>query len=214
MLPAKIPMPLCLRVTPLVLTGFLALETGCASSGGSGDKNDPTGGATSSGIAGAHSGGAQTGGTHSSGGSNTVSTVSSGGASVNATGGANTNGTGGNSCIPASTDLPAVHATDEGNTQPCSSCHGTAIAGGFVFDASGSVPVSGVTVTIKPTNGAARTAVTGSKGMFRFSGDIPAPFEACLSKCPDTECSTVTDHQSAGDCGTCHGATVPKLHLP
>jgi hypothetical protein len=186
---------------PLVFGAILAIETGCSSGG---DKNNDA-------IGGANSGGTQTGGTHSSGAS---STTPSGGASTKATGGASTLAMGGSSCIPASTDIPADHPTDGPDTQPCSGCHATAIAGGFVFDPSGSVPVSGATVTLKPTSGASMTAITGSKGMFRFPGDLPAPFEACVSKCPDTACSTASDHQSAGDCGTCHGLTTPKIHLP
>jgi len=191
---------LWLCVVSFALGTFLAIETGCSGSDG---KNVAIGGANSSGIGGAYSGGTQTGGTHSSGASSTTSS-----------GGASTKTTGGSSCIPASTDIPADHPTDEADTRPCSGCHATAIAGGFVFDPSGSVPVSGATVTLKPTSGASRTAITGSKGMFHFSGDMPAPFEACVSKCPDTACSTASDHQNAGDCGTCHGLTTSKIHLP
>ena len=208
MLPTSSSTSLWLCVVPCVFGTFLAIETGCSSSD---DKGVATGGANSSGIGGAHSGGTQTGGTHSSGAS---STTSFGGASAEATGGASTKATGGSSCIPASTDIPADHPTDEADTQPCSGCHATAITGGFVFDPSGSVPVSGATVTLKPTSGASRTAITGSKGMFHFSGDVPAPFEACVSKCPDTACSTASDHQNAGDCGTCHGLSTLKIHLP
>jgi len=219
MLPTSNSTSQWLCVVPFVFGTFLAIESGCSSSG---DKNNvATGGASSSGIGGAHSGGTQSGGTQSGGtqsggthSSEASSTTSPGGAGANATGGASTKATGGNSCIPASADIPADHPTDQADTQPCSSCHATAIAGGFVFDPSGSVPVSGATITLKATSGASMTAITGSKGMFHFSGDVPAPFEACVSKCPDTACSTASDHQNAGDCGTCHGLTTSKIHLP
>jgi hypothetical protein len=189
----------------LVVSASFTIETGCSSGN---DKNVATGGATTAGSGGAHSGGTQASSTWSGG------AQSSGGRSATSTSGASTKATGGNSCIPTRTDIPADHPTEDTDNQPCSSCHGTAIAGGFVFDPSGSTAVSGATVTIKPTSGGSKTAVTGSKGMFRLPGDISSPFEACVSKCPDTVCSKVTDHQNAGDCGTCHGVTASKIHLP
>jgi hypothetical protein len=122
---------------------------------------------------------------------------------------------GGPSCIPASPNGPPDHASAGYDGQPCSSCHGTALKGGLVYDLSGAATVAQATVTITPTNGTELTAVTGSNGMFVFWDSISAPFVACVSKCPDTVCSEATDHPDAADCGTCHDdVTTKKIHLP
>ena len=208
-----------LRLTPstpawlgVVSFVLVPLAVGAACSNNNHDNDGTIGGATSS-TGGSAAGSSGAGGAHS-GGTRASTAQPTGGKGIAPTGGASAAATGGQPCIAASTDIPPDHQADGSDTQPCSGCHGTAIAGGFVYNPSGSVPVSGATVTLTPTSGAAFTAVTGSKGMFHFSGDIPVPYQACVSKCPDTVCSTVTDHQNAGDCGTCHGVTEPKIHLP
>lgn len=194
---------------------FCATAAGC----GGGNTGTPDGFA-SSGTAGAVASSSASGGTPS-GGAGTGSprpiggivNTPSGGRDA-ATGGTNPVVGGGKSCIAANPNIPKNHSAEGFDTEPCSGCHGTAMSGGFVFDSSGKFPISEATVTLTPPSGAKRTAVTGSNGMFSFQGDITAPFEACVSKCPDTVCSKVTDHADAGDCGICHGATTTQIHLP
>jgi hypothetical protein len=203
--------------------GSSASASGGASSGNSSTAaggaigsttNSGSGGKTASSSS--ASGGAltATGGSANSSGTSSTSGGTASGSRSSASGGKTATAVGGGSCVPATSDLPSVHPTDDADTKPCSGCHNSAISGGFVFGPSGSTPLAGATVTIKPSNGPVTTAVTGSKGMFRLPGDLSAPFQACVSKCPDTVCSTLSDHQNAGDCGTCHGVSASKIHLP
>jgi hypothetical protein len=205
-----------------------AVTGGTAPSGGSGATGAlPSGGTgalasggTSSG-AGASTGGAvPSGGSWaavSSGGSGATGALPSGGTGAVASGGAGAamaTNTGGQSCIPANPNGPAGHATAGYDTQPCSECHGAALSGGIVYGPSGTATVAQATVTITPVDGTALTAVTGSTGMFYFWDTPSGPYQVCVSKCPDTICSTETDHLNAGDCGTCHGVTTTKIHFP
>jgi hypothetical protein len=189
--------PTWLGVVPFI---SIALAIGAACSSGSTDNNGTAGSVNSS------TGGRTATSSATGGAPGGTGTVASGGTSAVASGG--------KSCVAANPDIPADHEAEGYDTKPCSGCHGSAISGGFVFDPSGTVPVSQATVTITPASGAPRTAVTGTQGIFHFSGDIVAPFGACVSKCPDTVCAKATDHLNAGDCGTCHGVTEPKIHLP
>jgi len=153
-------------------------------------------------------------GAFTTGGSGALTTGGYGGLE---TGGAETSGaagTGAQSCIPANPNGPADHMTAGYDTQPCSSCHGAALVGGVIYDPAGTARVAQATVTITPTDGGPLTAVTGSTGMFYFWDAIPAPYQVCVSRCPDTICSTEADHQSGGDCATCHGVTTPEIHFP
>jgi hypothetical protein len=110
--------------------------------------------------------------------------------------------------------VPPDHASSGYDSEPCSSCHGTALKGGLVYDPSGTT-VAQATVTVTPANGTELSAVTTSSGMFVFRDSIAAPYVACVSKCPDTVCSQATDHPTEADCGTCHDdVTTKKIHLP
>jgi hypothetical protein len=150
------------------------------------------------------------------GGSGSDPAATTGGSgSGGSTGTGATTGTGGGAqaCIPANPNGPADHPAAGYDTQPCTACHATAYTGGFVYDAAGG-PVAQATLTLTPTGAGPLTAVTGSTGMFYYSGLVPAPYEVCISRCPDTVCSAVGQHPNAGDCGTCHGVTTPRIHLP
>jgi hypothetical protein len=158
--------------------------------------------------------GVTTGGAAPSGGIGAMPTGGGGGTGAVASGGTGAVSTGGQACAAPNPNGPADHATAGYDTQPCSACHASVYTGGFVYDPSGATTIAQATVTITPTGGVAQTAVTGSTGMFYFLGTIPAPYEVCVSKCPDTVCSTAADHPNAADCGTCHGVTTTKIHLP
>jgi hypothetical protein len=187
------------KPTSLFIVSFVSAccILGAACSGGGGD------------------GASSTGGSGATGGMDPAFTGGAGPGATGGTGAAVNGSTGGQqACIPANPNGPADHATAGYDSQPCSACHAQAYTGGFVYDTSLVTTVPQATVTVTPTGGAALTAVTGSTGMFYFPGIIPAPYEVCVSKCPDTVCSTATDHPNSGDCGTCHGVTTTKIHLP
>ncbi len=215
---ATYPKPKGLNIGSLMLLVF-ALTAAC--SGGSSDPPTtpngavPSGGSIAFGGSTAHSG--ATGGAVPSGGSGSRApsiggATLSGGTGATGTGGAMA--VGGQTCIPANPDGPADHATSGYESQPCSDCHKAALSGGIVYNPSGAATVAQATVTITPTDGTRLTAVTGSSGLFVFRDSISAPYVACVSKCPDTRCAKSTDHPSVADCGTCHGVTTPKIHLP
>jgi hypothetical protein len=184
-----------------------------ACSGGGADDNGATGGVSFGGTTGFLVPNGPGGGI-TSGGTGVTSALQTGGSGNTPAVGSSTVASGSRACIPAATQIPDDHATEGFDTKPCSACHNSSISGGFVVDSTGSAPISHATVTLTSTNGTQRTAVTTSNGMFAFPGAILAPYEACVSKCPDTVCSKTTDHPNANDCGTCHGVTTTKIHLP
>lgn len=198
-----------------------ATNGGSATTGGS----QAIGGSTSSTTSASSS--STTGGSRASTGGTSASTTrasSAGGTSASTTRTSSSGGVDGTqaggataktdqSCIPASQDGPPDHASSGYESQPCSDCHHDVLRGGLVYDASGKT-VAEATVTITPTGGTRLQAVTGSQGMFVFRETLSAPYVACVSKCPDTLCSKASDHASTDDCGTCHGVTTNKIHLP
>jgi len=126
---------------------------------------------------------------------------------------------GGQACKPPNPNGPAEIHTDQNapnyDTVPCDFCHPGKYIGGYLYTSPTSdTPVAQATVTLTPTGSSAMTAVTGPSGMFYYSGAIKAPYDVCVSKCPDTVCSGTKDHPDAQDCGVCHGQTTTKIHLP
>jgi hypothetical protein len=126
----------------------------------------------------------------------------------------NTGGTGGSAdCIPPASGGPRVHDPDY-DGQRCARCHDSTYIGGYVYDGiTSSTPVSMATVTITLADGTELSAVTGPGGFFQIEGEPTAPYEACVSKCPDTRCAASGTHLSTDDCSVCHDASL-RIHLP
>jgi hypothetical protein len=136
---------------------------------------------------------------------------------VEGTGGAAT--VPGDNCEQPAPGGPYVHPESvySARNAPCASCHLTETPqykGGFLYEGPDSrTTVAEATVTLIPAQGPALTAVTGPDGMFFFgtvginttAQEIPAPYTACVSKCPTSEiCSLPNEHTTDADCGTCH----------
>jgi hypothetical protein len=136
----------------------------------------------------------------------------------------NTGGSGGSGCTPPASGGPRVHSARlyDSSENDCRICHDATYTGGYVYDGlTSNTVVSMATVTITPVGGSPITAVTGPGGMF-FLGDmgppsvripLPAPYTACVSKCPTTLCSA--SHATTDDCSTagCHDARL-RIFLP
>lgn len=144
-----------------------------------------------------------------------------------------TSGTGGTSgvgqdCMPPASGGPYTHTEYVFGNQPCSGsgCHNApkpVFKGGFVYDGPDSTKtVADATITLTHSSGTVTNAVTGPDGMFFFgtvgstsiAKDYPAPYTACVSKCPLKVCSTSNGHTNADDCISCHdGTTTSKIYL-
>ncbi|MBN2197446.1 MAG: hypothetical protein JW751_32000 [Polyangiaceae bacterium] len=125
-------------------------------------------------------------------------------------------GTGGSNpgdCIPPASGGPRMHDTSF-DDQTCTTCHRPGYLGGYVYDGVVSrTPVPQATLTITPEGGTPLAAVTGPGGFFQILGDLAAPYQVCVSKCPDTVCALKTSHTTAADCSTCHTPAL-RIHLP
>lgn len=124
-------------------------------------------------------------------------------------------------CIPSVADSGARLHTGNFDTKSCNTmgCHADFVGGWLYTDAKGEEWIPEATVTVTNEDGTVVTAVTASDGFFSLIGNsqmigkIPASYKACVSKCPDTVCST-TPHTSA-DCqsSACHGGDSPRIYL-
>ena len=86
--------------------------------------------------------------------------------------------------------------------------------GGWVYSSASGPPwIGGTTVTILNDDGSTATAVTGPDGFFYIEGTVGASYYACVSNCPDVNCSATkhvsTDCQSA----SCHGQPNQKMYV-
>lgn len=118
--------------------------------------------------------------------------------------GAGGTGSTGTNCIAAKSGGPRMH-DPEFDLQTCATCHVSSYIGGYVYDGIASdTPVAMATLTLTPDNGAPITAVTGPGGMFQIVGKFSAPYQVCVSKCPQTRCSSAASHPNTDDCVTCH----------
>jgi hypothetical protein len=95
--------------------------------------------------------------------------------------------------------------------------------GGYLYNGvRGTTTVAEATLTITPLNGPPITVITGPDGMF-FLGTIDgttvtpytlnAPYDVCVSKCPNTVCAAAGTHPNADDCRICHNQGL-KIYLP
>jgi hypothetical protein len=119
----------------------------------------------------------------------------------------------GTNCKPPAYGGPRVHSAKDfdSSDRDCRICHDSTYTGGYVYDGlTSNTVVPMATVTITPSSGSPISAVTGPGGMF-FLGEVgtpstriplPAPYIACVSKCPTTLCSAA--HANSDDCSTCH----------
>lgn len=117
------------------------------------------------------------------------------------TGGSGSTGT---NCVAATSGGPRMH-DPEFDLQTCATCHDPSYIGGYVYDGIVSdTPVAMATLTLTPDKGEPITAVTGPGGMFQIVGKLSAPYRVCVSKCPQTRCSSAASHPNTDDCVTCH----------
>ncbi len=119
-------------------------------------------------------------------------------------------------CIPATPGGPRTHTPDQFDNQACQVCHDQLYTGGFLYDSpERGNPVWQATVTLTPVGGTPQTALTGPGGMFYFPGLVTAPYDVCVSKCPDRICAPAGTHVNQRDCRRCHnGEDAAWIHLP
>jgi len=116
-------------------------------------------------------------------------------------------------CIPPASGGPRVHDPSF-DGQTCVTCHEPGYVGGYVYDGvTSTTPVSQATLTVTPDGGAPLTAVSGPGGFFQIVGAFTAPYQVCVSKCPDTLCAAPATHATTADCSTCHTSAL-RIHLP
>lgn len=119
----------------------------------------------------------------------------------------------GTNCVPPASGGPRVHDSQY-DGQTCAVCHDSSYVGGYVYDGvTSTTPVSMATVTLTPEDGSPIKVITGPGGMFQVPGDFNAPYKACVSKCPDTRCSSSASHPNTDDCATCHNEKL-RIHVP
>jgi hypothetical protein len=131
----------------------------------------------------------------------------------------------------AAVDIPCVAAVSGARIHPgnfdyrgCNGgdgggCHSNYSGGWLYTDTKGDQPVAEATVTVTNDDGTTVTAVAASDGFFsligtsQMVGKIPGTYKVCVSKCPDTVCSTST--HVGEDCQTsaCHGGDSPRIYL-
>lgn len=123
-------------------------------------------------------------------------------------------GAGGDDCIPPAPGGPRTHSYVEYDYVGCQICHNQEYTGAFLYDSiTGGNAVAQATITLTPVDGSPVSAISGPDGMFYFEGLVPAPYTACVSKCPDTVCSGPSSHPDQQDCRTCHIESM-RIHLP
>lgn len=86
--------------------------------------------------------------------------------------------------------------------------------GGWVYSSASGPPwLGGATVTIINSDGSIVTSVSGKDGFFFLQDPIAPSYIACVSQCPDANCS-VTSHTNS-DCQSvgCHGDPNQKIYV-
>jgi hypothetical protein len=96
----------------------------------------------------------------------------------------------------------------------CLGCHGFAIGGNVYSNASGTQNLSGATIRLVDSVGAAFTVVSGQDGTFHIeNGTIAWPATVTVSSCPSI--AVMPTPAPNGSCNQCHdGKTNPRIHLP
>jgi hypothetical protein len=122
-------------------------------------------------------------------------------------------------CTPAVTGA-RVH-TGNFDTKSCNvvGCHSDFVGGWLYTDSGGETVVGEATITVTNEDGTVVTAVAASDGFFSLIGNtemigkIAGSYKVCVSKCPNTVCSTTPHTNNDCQISGCHGGDSPKIYL-